>query len=129
MAAPRLTLRAKLAEAMPHEVSDEMSWAASVLERIKEIGLRRALGATQWEIMLQFILEAALLSLLGGTTALGVVHGLTVVVSDTFELPYQFESKTAALALGSAVLVGVGAGFPPALRASQIDPVKALRSQ
>ncbi len=102
---------------------------ASVTERIREIGLRRALGSTQREIMLQFILEAALLSLLGGTAALGVVHGLTVVVSDTFKLPYQFEGKTAALALESALLVGVGSGFAPALRASQLDPVKALRSE
>lgn len=102
---------------------------ASVTERTSEIGLKRALGATQREIMLQFILEAALLSLLGGTAALGVVHGLTVVVTDTFELPYQFEGNIAALALGAALLVGVGAGFPPALRASRLDPVKALRSK
>jgi putative ABC transport system permease protein len=102
---------------------------ASVTERTSEIGLRRALGATQREIMLQFILEAVLLSLMGGTVALGVVHGLTVVISNTFELPYQFEGQTAALALGSALLVGVGAGFVPALQASQLDPGKALRSQ
>ena len=102
---------------------------ASVTERTKEIGLRRALGATQSEVLMQFILEAALLSLLGGTAALGVVHGLTVVATDAFKLPYQFEGKIAALALGSALLVGVGAGFPPALRASQLDPVKALRSE
>lgn len=102
---------------------------ASVTERTSEIGLRRALGGTQREIMLQFILEAALLSLLGGTAALGVVHGLTVVVTDAFKLPYQFQGKTAALALGSALLVGVGASFTPALRASKLDPVKALRSE
>lgn len=102
---------------------------ASVTERTSEIGLRRALGATQREIMLQFILEAAILSLIGGTMGLGVVHGLTVVVTDAFKLPYQFQSRVAALALGSALLVGVGAGLPPALRASQLDPVKALRSE
>ncbi len=102
---------------------------ASVTERTAEIGLRRAVGATQQEIMLQFILEAALLSLLGGTVGLGVVHGLTVVVTDTFKLPYEFDTSIATLALGSALLVGVGAGLPPALRASQIDPVQALRSQ
>ena len=102
---------------------------ASVTERTPEIGLRRALGATRQEILLQFVLEAALLSLLGGTTALGVVHGLTVVITNAFNLPYQFEGNTAAVALGSALLVGVGAGFPPALRASQLDPVKALRSE
>lgn len=102
---------------------------ASVTERTAEIGLRRAVGATKQEIMLQFILEAALLSVLGGTVALGVVHGLTVVVTDTFKLPYEFDTSIATLALGSALLVGVGAGLPPALRASQIDPVQALRSQ
>lgn len=102
---------------------------ASVTERTSEIGLRRALGATRQEIMLQFILEAALLSLLGGTVALGVVHGLTLVVADTFKLPYQFEVNTASLALGAALLVGVSAGFPPALLASKLDPVEALRSR
>jgi putative ABC transport system permease protein len=102
---------------------------ASVAERTAEIGLRRAVGATQQEIMLQFILEATLLSLIGGTVGLGVVHGLTVMVTDTFNLPYQFDSSIATLALGSALLVGVGASLPPAVRASQIDPVKALRSE
>ncbi len=102
---------------------------ASVMERTKEIGLRRAIGARQQDILLQFILEAVLLSLLGGISAIGAVHGLTVVVAETFKLPYKFEVTTAALSLGSAILVGVGAGFLPALRASQIDPVEALRSQ
>jgi putative ABC transport system permease protein len=102
---------------------------AAVIERTPEIGLRRAIGATQYDIMWQFILEAAILSLIGGVTAIGTVHGLTVMVSQTFELPYQFETGTAALALGSALLVGVGAGLLPAFRASQLDPVKALRSE
>lgn len=101
---------------------------ASVMERTPEIGLRRALGATQRDIMFQFILEAALLSILGGSAAIGTVHGITIVVADTFELPYQFDSEAASLALGSALLVGIGAGFFPALQASKLDPVKALRS-
>ncbi len=101
---------------------------AAVIERTPEIGLRRAIGAKKQEILLQFILEAALLSLLGGTAAIATVHGLTNVVAKTFGLPYKFESSIAALSLGSALLVGVGAGFLPALRASQLDPVKALRS-
>ncbi|CAD5949982.1 ABC transporter permease [Planktothrix agardhii] len=102
---------------------------ASVIERTPEIGLRRAVGATQLDIMLQFILEAAILSLIGGTIAIITVHGATVVVAKQFKLPYKFENKTAALALSSAILVGVGAGFFPALRASQLDPVKALRGE
>ncbi|KOR34464.1 MULTISPECIES: ABC transporter permease [Planktothricoides] len=101
---------------------------ATVMERTAEIGLRRAIGATQADIMLQFILEAALLSLIGGILAIGTVHGITIVVADTFKLPYKFEPPTAGLALGSALLVGVGAGFFPALQASQLDPVKALSS-
>jgi putative ABC transport system permease protein len=101
---------------------------AAVTERTPEIGLRRAIGATQRDIMLQFILEAVILSLVGGIIAIITVHGLTVVVADTFKLPYKFDSNTAVLALGSALAVGVGAGFLPALRASQLDPVKALRA-
>ncbi|MEG5037847.1 MULTISPECIES: ABC transporter permease [unclassified Microcoleus] len=100
---------------------------AAVMERTPEIGLRRAIGATQRDIMLQFILEAVILSLAGGIAAIVTVHGLTVVVADVFKLPYKFDSNTAALALGSALAVGVGAGFLPALRASKLDPVKALR--
>jgi putative ABC transport system permease protein len=101
---------------------------ATVMERTAEIGLRRAIGATQADIMLQFILEAALLSVMGGILAIGTVHGITIIVADTFDLPYEFDPPTAGLALGSALLVGVGAGFFPALQASQLDPVKALRS-
>jgi len=100
---------------------------AAVMERTPEIGLRRAIGATQRDIMLQFILEAVILSLVGGIVAIVTVHGLTTVVADVFKLPYKFDSNTAALALGAALAVGVGAGFFPALRASQLDPVKALR--
>lgn len=102
---------------------------ASVTERTPEIGLRRAIGATQGDVMVQFILEAAILSLIGGIAALGMVHGLTLVIADRFKLPYQFEVSTAAIALSSALLVGVGAGFPPALVASKLDPVIALRSE
>ncbi|MDJ0696013.1 MAG: ABC transporter permease [Mastigocoleus sp. MO_167.B18] len=100
---------------------------AAVIERTSEIGLRRAIGATKLEIQLQFILEASILSLVGGIFAIATVHGLTLVVANTFTLPYQFDVKTAALSLGSALIVGVGACYFPAVRASQLDPVKALR--
>jgi len=102
---------------------------AAVTERTAEIGLRRAIGATQQEIMLQFILEAAILSLVGGVLAIATVHGITLIVVDIFKLPYQFEIGSATVALSSALLVGIGASFLPALRASQLDPVKALRSE
>jgi putative ABC transport system permease protein len=100
-----------------------------VMERTKEIGLRRAIGATKRDIMLQFILEAVLMSLLGGGTAIATVDGLTRVVANQFELPYKFEMSAAGLSLSAALLVGVGSSFLPALRASQLEPVKALRSE
>lgn len=100
---------------------------AAVIERTSEIGLRRAIGATKLEIQLQFILEAIILSSVGGVLAIATVHGLTLVVASTFTLPYQFEVQTAALSLGSALMVGMGACYFPAVRASQLDPVKALR--
>lgn len=101
---------------------------ASVTERTAEIGLRRAIGATQRDVMLQFILESVVISVVGGVIAIATVHGLTRIVATTFSLPYQFEQRTALISLGSALLVGVGASFVPALEASRLDPVEALRS-
>ena len=102
---------------------------ASVIERIREIGLRRAIGATQSEVMIQFILEAAILSLVGGIAAILTVHILTVTVTTKFvRVPYQFSRQGAALSLGSALLVGIGASFFPALKASRVDVIQALRT-
>ena len=101
---------------------------AAVLERTKEIGLRRAIGATRSEIMLQFILESVLLSVLGGITAIASVHGLTHLTTTTIiQAPYRFSWQNAALSMGAAIAVGVGSSFFPALRATQIDVVAALR--
>ena len=102
---------------------------ASVMERTPEIGLRRALGATQFDIMIQFIMEAAVLSLFGGIIAIATVHGITVIVAKNFELPYSFNGTTAVVAISSALVTGTGAAFFPARQGSKLDPVKALRSQ
>ncbi|MFQ4139783.1 ABC transporter permease [Nodosilinea sp. PGN35] len=103
---------------------------AAIMERTREIGLRRAIGATDLEIMAQFIAEAALLSLIGGTAAVATVHGLTKVATTTvFEAPYEFNWRDAALSMGAAFGVGVGASFLPALRVTQIDVVQALRGE
>lgn len=103
---------------------------ASVTERTKEIGILRAIGATQFEIMLQFILEAVFLSLVGGIAAIITMHGLThVATTVVIQAPYTFSVNNAVLAIGSALLVGVGSSFLPALRATKIDIVKALRSE
>lgn len=101
---------------------------AAVLERTKEIGLRRAIGATRFEIMLQFILESVVLSILGGVTAIASVHGLTQLTTTTLiQAPYTFSWQNAALSMGAAIGVGVGSSFFPALRATQINVVTALR--
>jgi putative ABC transport system permease protein len=103
---------------------------ASVLERIKEIGIRRALGATKWDVMSQFILEAVLLSVVGGGLAIISVHGLTQTVITVFvQGSYQFSIQNAGLSMIAAIAVGVGASFFPALKATQIDVVSALRSE
>lgn len=101
---------------------------AAVLERTKEIGLRRAIGATRFEIMLQFILESVILSVLGGVAAIAGVHGLTYFTTTAIiPAPYTFSWQNAALSMGAAIGVGVGSSFFPALRATQIDVVTALR--
>ncbi|BAS60454.1 MULTISPECIES: ABC transporter permease [Leptolyngbya] len=103
---------------------------ASVIERTKEIGIRRAVGATQFEIMMQFILEATCLSVVGGAIAIITVHGITYVATSTvFPAPYKFSFNNTVLAMSSALLVGVGASFFPALRATQVNVVQALRSE
>jgi putative ABC transport system permease protein len=103
---------------------------ASVLERIKEIGLRRALGATKRDVMLQFVLEAVLLSVVGGGLAIVSVHGLTQTVTTVWvQAPYQFSLQNAGWSMVAAIAVGVGASFLPALRATQVDIVASLRSE
>ncbi len=101
---------------------------ASTTERITEIGIRRAVGATQQDILIQFIMEAVILSIVGGGCAIAVVHGLTAVAAQRFELPYTFDAQTAGLSISSAIAVGIGASFFPALQASRLNPVEALRS-
>lgn len=103
---------------------------AAVMERTREIGLRRAIGATNGEVMLQFIAEAAVLSLIGGVAAIATIHGLTkVATTQVFEAPYTFRVGDAAISIGAAFAVGVGASFFPALRITQIDIVQALRGE
>lgn len=112
----------------------------SVDERIREIGLRRALGARKWHIRLQFLAETMLLMLLGGVIGIVLSYLLSAVLPTLPLLGPLFEDtsgkgdihlRISAMAiLGSAIvllIVGVFSGMIPALRASRLDPVEALR--
>jgi len=101
----------------------------SVTERTREIGLRKALGARQDDILYQFGLEAVALSLAGG--AIGLVLGVLGAwfMTSLFTLPLVVEPQTAAIALGFSGLVGVLFGAYPAWRAAQLDPIEALRRE
>jgi putative ABC transport system permease protein len=101
----------------------------SVTERTKEIGLRLAVGARRREVLLQFLVEALALSLLGGIT--GVVAGIAGArgLTSLLEWPTEISVSTIALAFGIAAAVGIGFGYYPARRASELDPIDALRHE
>ncbi len=100
---------------------------ATVRSRIREIGIRKALGATRREIKLQFLAEAVIISLSGGIvgTLLGLMLPLSVRFFTDYNLPINVWSIVVALA--SAMLVGIVFGTVPATRAAQMDPVESLK--
>ncbi|HWZ43360.1 MAG TPA: ABC transporter permease [Candidatus Saccharimonadales bacterium] len=102
---------------------------ANVRTRIKEIGIRKAIGATNREIKLQFLTEAVLISLAGGVA--GTILGLAVPFSVRFltDLRVPISGLSAIIAIFVASLVGVIFGTVPATRASQLDPVEALHNE
>jgi len=99
---------------------------ANVRTRIREIGIRKAIGATRREIRLQFLTEAVLISLAGGVV--GTVIGLAIPFSVRFLTEYRIpiSGLSAIIAITVATLVGVIFGTVPATRAAQLDPVEAL---
>jgi putative ABC transport system permease protein len=100
----------------------------SVKERTKEIGTRKALGARRRTILLQFLIEAVSICLLGGIGGLAMAWGLSAIVSvlmPTF--PLVFSLGLVLLGLGVSVFTGIFSGFAPAWQASKLDPVVALR--
>ena len=101
----------------------------SVTDRTQEIGLRKALGATPREILWQFLVEAATLTLVGGL--LGIVVGLGVgqVLKVVLDLRSGVPIWSAVVATGVSVLIGLGFGLLPANRAARMDPVEALRHE
>ena len=99
---------------------------ANVRTRIREIGIRKAIGATSREIRLQFLAEAVLISVSGGMV--GTILGLAVPFSVRFLTEYRIpiSGLSAIIAIFVAILVGVIFGTVPATRAAQLDPVEAL---
>ncbi len=98
----------------------------SVTERTREIGVRRALGATQRNILWQFLVEAIVLSILGGLIGVGFAMS-AIGILQKFQVPAVTESWAVILGLGFSGLVGVVAGFLPALKAARLDVIDALR--
>jgi putative ABC transport system permease protein len=100
----------------------------SVKERTREIGTRKALGARRRTILLQFLIEAVSISLVGGVIGLTLTWGLTgLVAAAAPTLPVVFSPLVLLLGVGISVLTGVFSGFAPAWTASGLDPVEALR--
>jgi putative ABC transport system permease protein len=107
----------------------------TVSERTKEIGLRKALGATNHSIMMQFFLEGLLLTGVSGIVGIGAASGLMVLLGSVMNGnqtgfdPPQLVPWSAALAFGSLTLCGVVAGIYPARKAAMLEPVEALRKE
>jgi len=99
----------------------------SIRERIKEIGIRRAVGARRKDILIQFLSEALILSISGGV--IGVIIGITVSVLVAFFAgwPFIISISTVAISFLSTFVIGIFFGVYPALKAARLDPIKALQ--
>ena len=107
----------------------------SVTERTREIGIRKAIGATKMDIMLQFLMESVIISVLGALIGL-VLSFLMIpimkVIAEAFvgvNLSMQLEFDTILLAVGFALTVGIVFGISPANKAAKLRPIEALRHE
>jgi putative ABC transport system permease protein len=101
----------------------------SVTERTREIGIRLAIGAREGEVLLQFLVEAVMLSLLGGLLGLLLALVASVGLAGLLQVPFVFNVAVAALAVLFSAAVGVVFGYFPARRAARLDPIEALRRE
>ena len=101
----------------------------SVIERTKEIGIRKAIGATNKDILIQFLMESVILTGIGGIV--GVLIGITLalVIGYFVNIPPVFSVFSITLALGVSTFIGVIFGVTPAKKASQLNPIDALRAE
>ena len=101
----------------------------SVTERTREIGIRLAIGAQERDILVQFLVEATVLSLLGGIIGIALGLGLAGLASLTLSIPFSPSLAIVLIAVGFSALIGMVFGFFPALRGARLDPIDALRHE
>jgi putative ABC transport system permease protein len=99
----------------------------SVRERTNLIGIKMALGAKRWFILLEILVEAVLLCLAGGILGLALIWGVTAIISKAIDFEIFLSLDNILLGMGVSVFVGVVSGLIPALQASRMDPVEAIR--
>ncbi|MBI1739168.1 MAG: FtsX-like permease family protein, partial [Acidobacteria bacterium] len=99
----------------------------SVTERTREIGVRMAVGATETDVQLQFLVEAVTLSMMGGLVGIVVGIGLSFLISNLLTWPTVLSAQAIVLAAFFSAGVGIFFGFYPARKAAQLDPIEALR--
>jgi putative ABC transport system permease protein len=99
----------------------------SVTERTREIGLRLAIGARGSDVLLQFLIEAVVISLVGGSIGIALGYGLAEALRAYFQSPTLIPMDAIATAVGFSAGVGIFFGFYPARKAAGLDPIDALR--
>jgi putative ABC transport system permease protein len=102
---------------------------ASVTERTREIGLRRALGARKKHILLQFVTESSVLAAVGGMIGIVSAYLIVFFVRRVFSFPMETPLSAVILSLCLATGVGLFFGIFPAMRAAKLDPIEALRAE
>jgi putative ABC transport system permease protein len=101
----------------------------SVTERTREIGIRLAIGALEREVLLQFLIEAAVLSSLGGVVGIVLATGASMALASVMEVPYLFNLQINVMSFLFSAAIGVIFGYFPARRAARLDPIEALRHE
>ena len=101
----------------------------SVTERTREIGIRLAIGAQESQVLMQFLVEAVVLSLFGGAVGVILGLGLAAAASTGMSIPFVLDPSIVLISFGFSGLIGVVFGYFPARRAAQLNPIEALRHE